>query len=62
VPLSDDCIQLLYYQADIEYSAIDPYSIYAPACTSNTSRNHSTQKKKLLFNPVSSLLMPILYY
>jgi serine carboxypeptidase-like clade 2 len=62
VPLSDDCIQLLYYQADNEYGAIDPYSIYAPACTSNTSTNHSTRKKELLFNPVSSLLMPISCY
>lgn len=43
-PLSRECIQLMFYQSTNEYGGIDPYSIYAPACVSesstNSSRNH----------------------
>lgn len=57
--LSDACVKLLYYNADEEQGEIDPYSVYAPACTSNTTFGgnftghhplHTPHKK--LFNPV----------
>ncbi|KAG0604170.1 hypothetical protein M758_10G150300 [Ceratodon purpureus] len=54
--LSDNCLQLLYYNTEDEYGRVDPYSVYAPACTSNTTfgGNSTTSRipRKKLFNPV----------
>ena len=59
VQLSHDCIQLMYYEADNEYGIIDPYSIYAPACVQDSSTDTKRPvRKRRLFNPVCSILMP----
>lgn len=55
--LSDACVQLVYYNTTTEYGLIDPYSVYAPACTSNTTfGGNSTASgvipRKMLFNPI----------
>lgn len=47
---SDPCIQLLFYDTEAEYGRIDPYSVYAPACTSNTTFARNPRKR--LFNPL----------
>jgi serine carboxypeptidase-like clade 2 len=54
--LSDKCIQLLYYDTENEYGRIDPYSVYAPACLSNTSFGGNSSsllnlRRPKLFNP-----------
>lgn len=52
--VSNDCINLLYYYAPIEFGNIDVYSIYAPVCladSTNASTVRSSPLKKLL-NPV----------
>lgn len=60
-PVSHKCIQLLYYEADDEYGNMDPYSIYAPACISNTSANSTGSKfgrnsQQMVVNPILSRL------
>ena len=59
--VSNDCVNLLYYYAPIEFGNIDVYSIYAPACladltnsstNASTVSNRSSPLKKQLLNPV----------